>query len=244
MFKGIYPEGNFSWHHLWFIAYLFVIALILSPFLNILRSSRKAACAVMLTLILVSVSLSARAQETNPERTLFGPDVIYTSVWAPEVRISPIQGKAGATIGGYTGVMINHTFLLGFTGAVNLTHPTVNYGYFGGIARAVAYQTRMVHISAQLVVAYGSTKDYENPKSSLFDNFWNISGERFMMTEPGVSLEVNLSPGIALVAGAGYRFVSGIDSGNEYVDITHLSNQDMSGINFSLGLKITKTGRK
>ena len=34
MFEGIYPEGNFSWHHLWFIVYLFVIALLISPFLG------------------------------------------------------------------------------------------------------------------------------------------------------------------------------------------------------------------
>lgn len=40
MFEGVYPEGNFSWHHLWFIAYLFVMALIISPFLNLLRSTR------------------------------------------------------------------------------------------------------------------------------------------------------------------------------------------------------------
>ena len=40
MFDGIYPEGNFSWHHLWFILYLFVIALLVSPFLNFLRSNR------------------------------------------------------------------------------------------------------------------------------------------------------------------------------------------------------------
>jgi hypothetical protein len=40
MFQGTYPEGNFSWHHLWFIAYLFVIALLISPFLNFLRSAR------------------------------------------------------------------------------------------------------------------------------------------------------------------------------------------------------------
>jgi peptidoglycan/LPS O-acetylase OafA/YrhL len=38
MFNGIYPGGNFSWHHLWFIAYLFVISLFISPFLNLLRS--------------------------------------------------------------------------------------------------------------------------------------------------------------------------------------------------------------
>ena len=37
MFEGIYPEGNFSWHHLWFIAYLFIISLFISPFLKLLR---------------------------------------------------------------------------------------------------------------------------------------------------------------------------------------------------------------
>ncbi len=40
MFEGVYPAGNFSWHHLWFIVYLFVIALLISPFLNMLRSER------------------------------------------------------------------------------------------------------------------------------------------------------------------------------------------------------------
>src|SRR5688572_2655594 len=28
-----YPQGNFSWHHLWFIAYLFVYVLLLLPLL-------------------------------------------------------------------------------------------------------------------------------------------------------------------------------------------------------------------
>ena len=40
MFEGIYPSGNFSWHHLWFIAYLFIISLIISPFLGFLRGNK------------------------------------------------------------------------------------------------------------------------------------------------------------------------------------------------------------
>lgn len=39
-FEGIYPKGNFSWHHLYFIIYLFVIALIITPFLKYFRSER------------------------------------------------------------------------------------------------------------------------------------------------------------------------------------------------------------
>jgi glucans biosynthesis protein C len=35
-----YPEGSFSWHHLWFIAYLLVFSLIALPLLIFLRSTR------------------------------------------------------------------------------------------------------------------------------------------------------------------------------------------------------------
>lgn len=35
-FLGIYPEGNFSWHHLWFLPYLLLFSLVLIPlFLNL-----------------------------------------------------------------------------------------------------------------------------------------------------------------------------------------------------------------
>lgn len=40
MLEGIYPTGNFSWHHLWFIAYLFLIALVISPFIRFFRSGQ------------------------------------------------------------------------------------------------------------------------------------------------------------------------------------------------------------
>jgi len=39
-FQGLYPEGNFSWHHLWFIAYLFVISVISIPFTRIIDTRR------------------------------------------------------------------------------------------------------------------------------------------------------------------------------------------------------------
>jgi len=35
-----YPEGSFSWHHLWFVAYLFVFSLLALPFLVFLRSPK------------------------------------------------------------------------------------------------------------------------------------------------------------------------------------------------------------
>lgn len=35
---GPYPIGNISWHHLWFILYLFIISLFIAPFLNYTKS--------------------------------------------------------------------------------------------------------------------------------------------------------------------------------------------------------------
>lgn len=37
-FQGIYPDGNVSWHHLWFLPYLFVYSLVLSPVFVWVRS--------------------------------------------------------------------------------------------------------------------------------------------------------------------------------------------------------------
>lgn len=37
-FQGIYPEGNFSWHHLWFLPYLLVFSLILAPVFSYMRA--------------------------------------------------------------------------------------------------------------------------------------------------------------------------------------------------------------
>ncbi len=36
-FEGVYPEGNLSWHHLWFLPYLLVFSWILSPLFVYLR---------------------------------------------------------------------------------------------------------------------------------------------------------------------------------------------------------------
>ncbi|KPA12097.1 glucan biosynthesis protein [Candidatus Magnetomorum sp. HK-1] len=39
-FQGFYPEGNFSWNHLWVIAYLFFISLLVLPITRIIDSRK------------------------------------------------------------------------------------------------------------------------------------------------------------------------------------------------------------
>jgi hypothetical protein len=190
--------------------------------------------------ILMFPSIGATAQQQDSTQTLFKSDVKVSELWVPEVKLNSIQGDIGTLIGFYGGALINRTFLVGIAGGVNLGHPRVNYGYFGGIGQFIFKPENLLHCSGQLVLAYGSTKDYENPKSGLLDNFWNISGAHFFVMEPGVNLEMNLSKKLTLVAGISYRYVTGLNEADENVAITHVTNKDLSGINFNIGLKFGK----
>ena len=60
-----YPEGSFSWHHLWFIAYLFVFSLVALPFLLFLRSEKSLSFRNRVTQIL-----------STPAGILFIPSII------------------------------------------------------------------------------------------------------------------------------------------------------------------------
>jgi len=189
---------------------------------------------------LMLLPLRAGSQENDSTKTLFRSNVKVSEIWTPEVKVNSIQGDIGTLIGFYGGAAFNRTFLLGISGGVNLSHPRVNYGYFGVIGQYICKPENLWHFSVQLLLAHGSTKDYENPKSGLFDNFWNISGAGFYLAEPGLNLELNLSKRLTLVTGLSYRFVTGLNENNENISITHVTNKDLSGVNFNIGLKFGK----
>jgi len=46
-YHGIYPEGNISWHHLWFLPYLLIFSLLLTPVFIYLRNNPGAGILMM-----------------------------------------------------------------------------------------------------------------------------------------------------------------------------------------------------
>jgi len=192
-----------------------------------------------MTTVLMLSSACLSAQEEAP-KTLLKSEISITDLFVPEFKMNSIQGDMGSLIGFYGGPLINRSFLVGACGGVNLGHPRVNYGYFGGIGQYILRPDDMVHLSGQLVIAWGTTKDYENPKSGPLDNFWNISGASFFMMEPGVNLEVNITNRMMVAIGVSYRYVTGLNENSEDISRTHVTNQDMSGVNFNIGLKFNR----
>ncbi len=67
-----------------------------------------------LVLIVALIFLSQRisAQESGSSRTLLNKDVIFSDVFAPEVKLNSIQGDIGTLIGFYGGPLINNTLLI------------------------------------------------------------------------------------------------------------------------------------
>jgi hypothetical protein len=205
-------------------------------------SMNKVISVMIVALMFLSAKVSA--QEVESFKSLFRDNLTVDELWTPEVKINSIQGDIGTLVGFYGGALINHSFLIGISGGVNLGHPRVNYGYFGGMAQYIFNPGEVVHYSGQMLLAYGTTKDYENPKRGLLDNFWNISGAPFFVMEPGLNIEANLSRRVTLVAGVSYRYVSGLEENNENVRITQVTNEDLSGLNFNIGLKFMKARKK
>jgi len=110
--------------------------------------------------------------------------------------------------------------------------------YLGLLCQYTYLPEELIHGSAQVLLASGSTKDYEMEKSSFFDNYGNITGPGFFLIEPAVNAELNLSLKTRLVMGLGYRMVSGLDEDHELISTTKVTNEDLSGLNFNIGVKI------
>lgn len=198
---------------------------------------------IILLAIMMAVSSQLSAQESEQVETLFNSDTKLGFQWSPAVKFNSIQGDIGSLLEVNGGVLLNNSTMFGLAGGVNFGHPRVNYGYFGLMARYAHNPSKLVHFSGQAIIAYGATKDYEQEKSSLFDNFWNIYGTGFYMIEPGVNLEINLRERSRFVTGVSYRFVTGLDEESPHVSITNVTNKEMSGLNIMAGF-IFKGGKK
>ena len=175
------------------------------------------------------------SQEAN---TVFEDDPGKTGfVWGLELKTVSIQEELGTQYGMYAGTLFNRSLMVGLAGALNVTHPAVNYGCLGMMVQYAYRPLSIFHMSGQLTLGAGTTKDYENEKTSTFDNFGNVTGTGFYFMEPALNGEINLGARTRLVLGIGYRLVYGINPENENVNLTHVTDRDLSGMCVSAGVK-------
>ena len=186
---------------------------------------------VVFVLILVS---NTNAQET---KTIFGGDTQLSFAWGLGMKVNSIQDDTGTLFEIYAGALVNNSIIIALAGGMNIGHPKVNYGYFGLLSQYTFKPKELIHFSGQVLLATGSTKDYEQEKSSTFDNYGNISGPGFFLIEPSINAELNLSVKSKLYLGLGYRIATGLDEDHELISKTKVTNKDLSGLNLLIGVK-------
>lgn len=185
-------------------------------------------------LLILGAGSMADAQQTG---SIFGGNTETSFVWGLDLRTDSVQGETGTMFAFSAGALLNRSLLIAFTGGLNLSHEVVNFGYLGLLTQYTFNPDRVFHPSVQLILGSGSAKDYEQEKTSLLDNYGNISGPGFFLLEPGANGELNLTDKTRLVFGISYRLVSGMDEDDTLIASSGATNGDLSGLCFNFGFK-------
>ena len=196
---------------------------------------------ILLSICLAAISSFTFAQDADSIKTLLGSNANIVFVRGINLKINSIQNDIGTLFEINGGALYNNKLFGGIAGGFNIGHPHVNYGYLGLLGQYTFKPNDLLHPSVQILIASGSTKDYERPKSSAFDNLLNITGASFYLFEPGINLELNVRKTTQFVVGISYRYVTGLDEDSKHVSLTNVTNKDMSGLNISVGVKNHKS---
>jgi hypothetical protein len=119
----------------------------------------------------------------------------------------------------------------------NLSHKVTNYGCLQLVAQYIHDTDRLVHYGGQLMVGFADVKDYDKPKSGLFDNFMNTGGDSFFLVEPRLQAELNITRSEKILLGLGYSFAFGVDSQDQNLQTSRITNKDLSGVMVTMGVK-------
>jgi len=152
---------------------------------------------------------------------------------ALDADIGHVNGGSAVLSGAEIGMLLNHRFSLGLTGAGLVSDddspsPTSDlrrFGYGGISLGYVVAPASTLHYLADILVAGGSVR----PEPDLAADAEG-DGDRLFVVRPSIAAEVNISRHVRATAGISYRAVSGVDTAG-------LSNADLSGFAIRLVIK-------
>jgi hypothetical protein len=183
--------------------------------------------------IITGIVSLAFAQDTTNEipknermQTLFGYDSKITGYGEFETKITGINGQEAVIIGGNGGVIFDGFFYFGI-GAYGLVTSNViqgvtpessldmSMGYTGLMMAFNIMPTKVVHLSVPLFTGVGNIELEHN---NIF-----VENSAFLIFEPGLQVEINVTQFMKIGLGGGYRLVHGTNFRNPITD-ENLSN--------------------
>lgn len=182
-------------------------------------------------------------KQNDEMQTLFGKRRSNGGYGAISMGYSTIDNKHSFHFGARGAWVIQHSFAVGFggTGFLNEYHYDVNLdqdvfltgGYGGLYLEPIIFPKFPVHISFPILIGAGGISFV-----SYNDEYWDANfvedHEAFMIIEPGIDLELNLTRFMRLGLGATYRLPTAFEfntPGNS------ASSQSLKGITYNLTFK-------
>jgi hypothetical protein len=162
----------------------------------------------MKRLLTIAVLLALASPALAQERTLIRGGFDSGGFGAPVVKFSQIDGEFALFVGGRGGWIINHTFVLG-GGGYGLANDIdtnddgvrdLELGYGGLELEYINSSNNLIHFTAYLLVGGGGLSGTAAIEEAVF------------VLEPALNGELNVTDYFRLQAGAGYRWVSGVNS--------------------------------
>jgi hypothetical protein len=177
----------------------------------------------ILTILSFNISAQDQGQErrTDEFRTLLGHERHNGVYGAFTIGYSEIENRQAVVLGGRFEWITGHSLGIGFggTGFINENHfdQSLNSnvfltgGYGGLYFEPILMPNYPVHLAFPVLLGAGGisyvTEDWDYNHNMIEDS------EAFLIAEPGVEIELNLTRNFRLAAGATYRFTTPFDVG-------------------------------
>lgn len=189
---------------------------------------------------------SAKQENTDEPKTLFGSVNSHGGYGAMNFRYTDIAGKDGIMIGGRGGWIIDHKFVLGLSGTGIISNVyyddffnknvMLTGGYGGFLFEPILLYKSPIHLSLPITIGGGGiaiSPDYINydNNNQYGDEYYNYyeDAAAYFVVEPGVEVELSLFKYMRVGFGAYYRVTTD-------VDIINMKKDFMTG--FSAGMTV------
>ena len=186
---------------------------------------------LILLLGLLALPAPAHAQET-----LLGGSIHSGGYGGPGLKFTSAGGEMAIMGGGQGAWVINHTVAIGGAGySLTSDHEVtgaggpyeLSFSYGGLLLEYIRDADDLVHWYGALIVAHGS---FSLTDPTLPDDSDDIEEDGFLVLEPTINAELNITEHFRLAAGVGYRLASGVTS-------DFLAASDLSGATFNITLR-------
>jgi hypothetical protein len=184
--------------------------------------------------------------DPNEIRTFMGHNNSVGGYGALTMQYTQINNRDAFVFGARGGVLMGHMVAMGLSinGFFNDKHydPITGYnqhlagGYGGFFFEPILMPKYPVHVSFPVLIGGGGIGVMNNDNSS-WDNHWNSeASDAFMVIEPGIEVEMNITRFFRFCIGAHYRYTTDvqIDNPDYHVDEDILRGF-MGGVTFKFG---------